>query len=990
MAELEDWEIVRGYKNGDNVFFRWLLQSEDPVKFRLQQLQDILDAKLSKGDIPPMHVVCALQDSFELRTRAYHLFQRRLGQDAPLSTVSSVADHGAYINRVRKWLLMIRMTTNMLSETPNQPQEHLIDNPVTPSSPNKFAGLEIQYSSQGDDLEDEFVYTGPEFESKMYTPAYAVELEAAAYLWTIENHISHARQAHENFSLGKINIIEFTLTCDRAYANLQSVIRVLSHFEEEDLICKVLTLIKSLGRPWTVLTEDTTSVNLNDSTPMAVRAHITIVKRRLKGRKSKNILLPAISSDSDMKCKEPLQSLLFSIGRCILNMPCNMTEAMHLGLAHAFFISWIQYSHMRRLGDHCQHHDHLSSRNWVRWVRERQGETPAAREEIPDASTDSLSILCEYIKGHIKGNYMQLKPWLAGRIIVRLAAEREKNFYDHLAGSVLENCTSKLAFSGLLNRSDIGLEGLQHLWHSLEARSTWRVIYQSAAPSFQQLKTATLLNDATCYQDVDPSLDWWAEAVASHYTELHTPETALRFQSNLTELARSYRLAILRFVRAPTHPQPVLESDSRDRIGADDVLISHNLKLPGTRSQVRQKAEQWSSDRMTVYNTLFKVDVKGAEAVYSLGGDWSVQMRPGHTGPKPFAWISYPAFSNTGAYQRRLNRLQHIPKVFPEITDSVRVMKDVVANASPPTMTEFQPGCYLVMPHHSQQQQCDEKPVSVVEATRGWAWNCNYYKEAASSRPLFHNADVALMAWSCPPTVISKFRQTCIEKMPSFREIFPRLDIINHAMVLSSYVFHRLQMPYQLGMIPLPDSIREVTDYSQPREQAIWLLGPWNDDEKATIYGQLSCGSQAIAEMMRYFDILAGNIALWATYLVGTMQLEEVNSLLKEFKRRGGPVQEIWYGATASLRYQTNLLINPGKHVPRMLDNHQQGGHVVPLLYNVEILCGNPTVSTAEFILPSLQKLLQQHLDNYLANKEQWNAEFLAPFVDKALADLLR
>lgn len=47
MAELDDWEIVQDYKNGDNVFFRWLLQSRDPEKFRLQQLQDILEAKLS-------------------------------------------------------------------------------------------------------------------------------------------------------------------------------------------------------------------------------------------------------------------------------------------------------------------------------------------------------------------------------------------------------------------------------------------------------------------------------------------------------------------------------------------------------------------------------------------------------------------------------------------------------------------------------------------------------------------------------------------------------------------------------------------------------------------------------------------------------------------------------------------------------------------------------------------------------------------------------
>lgn len=217
-----------------------------------------------------------------------------------------------------------------------------------------------------------------------------------------------------------------------------------------------------------------------------------------------------------------------------------MTEAMHLGLAHAFLISWIQYSHMRRLRDHCRDHDHMSSHYWVRRARERQGETPATREEIPssDASTDALAVLCEYIKEHISGDYRRLKPWLAGRLIVRLAAEREKSFYDHLEGSVLENCMSKLAVSGLFNRSDTGLQGLQHLWHSLEVRSTWRVIYQTAAPSFQQLKRAKILDDATRYQDVDPSLDWWAEAVASHYTELHTPDTAPRFQSNLTELAR--------------------------------------------------------------------------------------------------------------------------------------------------------------------------------------------------------------------------------------------------------------------------------------------------------------------------------------------------------------------------------------------------------------------------------------------------------------------
>ena len=227
-----------------------------------------------------------------------------------------------------------------------------------------------------------------------------------------------------------------------------------------------------------------------------------------------------------------------------------MTEAMHLGLAHAFLTSSIQYSHMRRLRDHCRYHDYMSSRNSIRRARERQGDTPGTREEIPssDASTDALSVLCEYIKQHINGDYMRLKPWLAGRLIVRLAAEREKSFYDHLEGSVLENYMSKLAVGGLLDRSDIGLEGLQLLWHSLEVRSTWRVIYQTPAPSFQQLKGAKTLDDAARNQDVDPSLDWWADAVASHYTELLTPDTAQRFQSNLTELARSYRLAMLRLV----------------------------------------------------------------------------------------------------------------------------------------------------------------------------------------------------------------------------------------------------------------------------------------------------------------------------------------------------------------------------------------------------------------------------------------------------------
>lgn len=69
---------------------------------------------------------------------------------------------------------MIRTATSKLSETPNQLHEHLFDDPVTPSGLNKFAGLEVQYSSQGDDLVAEIVCSGPEFESKMYTPAYAV------------------------------------------------------------------------------------------------------------------------------------------------------------------------------------------------------------------------------------------------------------------------------------------------------------------------------------------------------------------------------------------------------------------------------------------------------------------------------------------------------------------------------------------------------------------------------------------------------------------------------------------------------------------------------------------------------------------------------------------------------------------------------------------------------------------------------------------------
>ena len=104
--------------------------------------------------------------------------------------------------------------------------------------------------------------------------------------------------------------------------------------------------------------------------------------------------------------------------------------------------------------------------------------------------------------------------------------------------------------------------------------------------------------------------------------------------------------------------------------------MSHNLKLPGNRSQVRQKADQWSADGMTVYNTLFKASVKGVEAVYSLGGDWSVQMHPSDTGPAPFVWISNPAFHNEGAYQRRLNRLQYIPKLFPQdTTQSIRFTK---------------------------------------------------------------------------------------------------------------------------------------------------------------------------------------------------------------------------------------------------------------------------------------------------------------------------
>jgi hypothetical protein len=213
-----------------------------------------------------------------------------------------------------------------------------------------------------------------------------------------------------------------------------------------------------------------------------------------------------------------------------------------------------------------------------------------------------------------------------------------------------------------------------------------------------------------------------------------------------------------------------------------------------------------------------------------------------------------------------------------------------VANASPPSLTQFQPGCYLVIPHYSQEQQCDEKPVSVVEAERGWVWTRSYYKEVASSRPVFHNADVALMAWSCPPTVIPRFRQTFIAQIPSFQEIFPQLDIIDFAAVLSSYVYHRLQLPYQLGMIPLPDSIREITDYSQPQKEKIYFLGPWNDKEMNTIGRRLSCGTQAMAEVMRCFDIMAGNITLWATYLVGTMQLEEAHSFLKEFQLWGGPV----------------------------------------------------------------------------------------------------
>lgn len=207
-------------------------------------------------------------------------------------------------------------------------------------------------------------------------------------------------------------------------------------------------------------------------------------------------------------------------------------------------------------------------------------------------------------------------------------------------------------------------------------------------------------------------------------------------------------------------------------------------------------------------------------------------------------------------------------------------------------------------------------------------------------------------------------------------------------MVLSSYVSHRLQLPYQLGIIPLPDSIREITDYSQPRDEGIHILGPWNDDEKNAICRWLSCGTQAMAEVVRRFDIMAGNITLWAIYLVGTMQLEEAHSFLKEFQRRGGLVRQMWYTATASLLHQTDLLTNPEKYLPLMLNNHQQGGHVVPLLYDVEIFRGNPTVYTAEFIFPSLRKLLQQHLDDYQANKEQWDLEFVTPFINKAVAKL--
>jgi hypothetical protein len=97
----------------------------------------------------------------------------------------------------------------------------------------------------------------------------------------------------------------------------------------------------------------------------------------------------------------------------------------------------------------------------------------------------------------------------------------------------------------------------------------------------------------------------------------------------------------------------------------------------------------------------------------------------------------------------------------------------------------------------------------------------------------------------------------------------------------------------------------------------------------------------------------------------------------------------MWYTATASLLHQIDLLTSPRKILPLMLDDHQQGGHRVRLLYNIEIFRGNPTVDTAEFILPSLRKLLRQHLDAYQANKEEWIQEFLNPFLDKAVAQMM-
>lgn len=71
---------------------------------------------------------------------------------------------------------MIWTSTNILSETPNQLYEHSFDESVNSSGLNKFAGLEVQCPSQGDDSGDELAYSGPEFESQMYTPAHAVRI----------------------------------------------------------------------------------------------------------------------------------------------------------------------------------------------------------------------------------------------------------------------------------------------------------------------------------------------------------------------------------------------------------------------------------------------------------------------------------------------------------------------------------------------------------------------------------------------------------------------------------------------------------------------------------------------------------------------------------------------------------------------------------------------------------------------------------------------